>query len=340
MRRVARRIGSVLAAATALVTAVAVAPPSNAGAQTGGGPVVLIGIDAEDCGAGGHGPLANYVTLVNSILSNVRNGASGGLLVLGGKAGECAEDFWNALSTAPGLTGGDGVPGEPVTYVSGAALSSQSFAGFEVLVVVGAENDTSGGLTQAENDILAARATEIGAFVNAGGGLFGLDQAGLTNPYRYISSFGVFTSIDMDYSDIDPTAAGTAVGVDNNLDVSAWHNYFTAFPSFLGTLAFVAGSTTNVAAIGGAGVIIPPEDCGNGRDDDNDGLVDAADPDCVPPTTAPGTMPPTTIALPVPTVVPLLPETGSSTGATSLVAAAALLLGIVAMASSRRRRSA
>lgn len=36
-----------------------------------------MGIDAEDGGPGGHGPITTYEDVVNSILSNVTNGGSG-----------------------------------------------------------------------------------------------------------------------------------------------------------------------------------------------------------------------------------------------------------------------
>ncbi|MFK4998901.1 hypothetical protein ACI2OX_21215 [Bacillus sp. N9] len=50
-----------------------------------GGPLILMGIDAEDGGVNGHGPIANYIQVVNSILSNVSNGGSGILVIGGGK---------------------------------------------------------------------------------------------------------------------------------------------------------------------------------------------------------------------------------------------------------------
>src|SRR3954447_1363455 len=50
-----------------------------------GGPVVILGIDAEDSSGNGHGPTATYVALTNSILGNVLNGGSGILVIGGGK---------------------------------------------------------------------------------------------------------------------------------------------------------------------------------------------------------------------------------------------------------------
>src|SRR3972149_9848441 len=42
-----------------------------------GGPVVLMGIDAEDGGVGGHGPISVYGDVVSRILAEVKNGGPG-----------------------------------------------------------------------------------------------------------------------------------------------------------------------------------------------------------------------------------------------------------------------
>lgn len=78
-----------------------------------GGPVVLMGIDAEDGGPGGHGPIANYVSVVNDVLGDATNGGSGILVIGGGKhPGDGPTTFWNAISISAGVA---------VTYVNGAA---------------------------------------------------------------------------------------------------------------------------------------------------------------------------------------------------------------------------
>lgn len=62
-----KRLLALVALTVAFVTLTPV-PPSVAAS---GGPVVVTGIDAEDGGPGAHGPIANYVTLVSSILNGV-----------------------------------------------------------------------------------------------------------------------------------------------------------------------------------------------------------------------------------------------------------------------------
>jgi Ca2+-binding RTX toxin-like protein len=262
------------------VSAAPSAPPGpGPSAAAVGGPLVLLGIDGEDCGPGGHGPIDNYIQLVESVRADVTNGGTGGILVLGGPDGpaSCQGAFWDAIGTALG---------ETVTHAEGAAaITSQSFAGFEIIAVAGSSLNTFAGTDQAEADALAARQADVAAFINGGGGLIGFDQTGLANPFDYVAAVGSVATTDTDFSDIDPTPSGTAVGVDNNLDVSFWHQYFTQYPSFLTVLAFVAG-TQNVAALGGESVTVSPEDCADGIDNDGDGLVDGADPDCQ--TTPPG----------------------------------------------------
>ncbi len=215
-----------------------------------GGPLILMGIDAEDGGLGSHGPIANYVSVVNSILGKVANRGQGILVIGGGKnAGDDVTAFWNAIANGTG---------KPVTYVNGAAnISARSFAGFAMIAVVSSVAETSsGGLTQAENDALATRRTDVATFVNTGGGLLGFSQSGLTTLYPYIEGFGVFTfNTELSYTDITPTPAGQAIGITDALDVIAWHDEYLTFPTFLGILATNAASG-NPAAIGGSSVVI------------------------------------------------------------------------------------
>ena len=230
----------------AVVSTLAVTPVSA-------GPVVLLGIDAEDGGVGGHGPIANYVSVVNSTLANVTNGGSN-ILVIGGNKSTTDQvtAFWNAIDAS--------IPAHSVVYVNGATdIATQPFAGFAMIAVVSSVSQTpSGGLTQAENDALAGRQADIAAFVNGGGGLLGLSQIGLTNPYAYIAGVGAFTfNFPSQYSNIDPTPEGLAIGITDALDVCCWHDEYITFPSFLQVLA-TNNATGNASAIGGQQVIIQP----------------------------------------------------------------------------------
>lgn len=224
----------------ALVAALLVVPTSPSEAANGG-PVVLTGIDAEDCGPNGHGPISNYVDLVQDILDHATNGGTG-ILVIGAN-GSGPVDFWNAIASGTG---------EPVTF--GAA--NTDLTGFKMVGVVGSAPETCFGLTQAQNDTLAGRQSDFADFINDGGGLLGNSQSDFANQYAYIAGLGAFTSTNVTYNDIDPTPLGVSVGVTDALDVCCWHNVFTAFPSFLEVLAFQAG-TQDAAAIGGQKVVVP-----------------------------------------------------------------------------------
>ncbi len=170
---------------------------------------------------------------------------------VGPSSGDNVTSFWNAVAADAG---------DNVTYVNGAsAISSQSFSGFAMIAVVSDEGNTfDGGLTQAESDALAARKGAIKSFVNGGGGLLGFASSSLTNPYGYLGDVGSFSfNFPAQYSDITATAAGSAVGITDDLDICCWHDEYTAFPSFLEVLA-TNPATGEAAAVGGADVVVGP----------------------------------------------------------------------------------
>jgi Bacterial Ig-like domain (group 1) len=213
-----------------------------------GGPIVLMGIDAEDGGPGGHGPISVYESVLNDILGKVTNGGAGILVIGAGKAaGDSPTAFWNQI---------DADLPEAVTLVNGAAaITAQSFAGFKVIAVVSDEGNTPGGLTAAEHAALSARQADVAAFVNGGGGLLGF-TSDFANPYAYLGGVGAFTATTgLGYDNITATPAGSAIGITDALDVCCWHDEFTAFPAFLSVLATNA-ATGQPAAIGGANVVV------------------------------------------------------------------------------------
>ena len=236
-------------------------PPLVTPQQIVGGPVVLMGIDAEDGGPGAHGPITVYESVLTNgsntgILDNVTNGGSGILVIGGGKSAfDGPTTFWNQIATDLSVT---------VTFVNGATnITNQSFAGF-AMIVVGSDvfNTPSGGLTSAENTALTGRASAIANFVNGGGGLLGFASSGFgTAAYGYLGFVGTFiVNFPAQYADITPTTAGLNIGITNALDVCCWHDEYITFPSFLGILATNATTTTgNAAAIGGAQVEFPSE---------------------------------------------------------------------------------
>lgn len=228
------------ALAVLLLSMTLVVASTGTSSAASGGPVVLTGIDAEDCGPNQHGPIGNYVDLVESILASTSNGGDGVLVI--GANGSGPQSFWNAIGTGTG---------EAITFGN----ENSSFAGFQTIAVVGSSPQTCGGLTQAQNNVLAGRQVDFADFINSGGGLIGNSQSDFANQYAYIGGLGSFSSSTADYNNIDPTPAGQAVGITDALDVCCWHNLFTQFPSFLEVLAF-QGGTQNAAAIGGQNVII------------------------------------------------------------------------------------
>lgn len=220
------------------------------GAAQAAGPLVIAGIDVEDGGPGGHGPIANWIQVVQSNSARVTNGGNGILVIGGGKAtGDDVTTFWNQV--------GQGV-NQPITYVNGAAnIAAANFAGFRQIVIASSAPETpSGGLTQAEEDALATRKTAISSFINNGGGAVAFSQTGLTNAYGYLATVGTFAfTLNLGYDDIVPTADGTAVGITDALDICCWHDTFPRFPTFLRVLARDADNG-QAAALGGSAVNI------------------------------------------------------------------------------------
>ncbi|MGH2693128.1 MAG: hypothetical protein ACRDHM_11635 [Actinomycetota bacterium] len=217
-----------------------------------GGPLVLMGIDAEDSfgGTGQHGPVSSYGDVFDSMLANTSNGGDGILVIGGGKdPSDHVTLFWNALGVDTG---------ETITYVNGGSITGKSFAGFQILAVVSSVTETpSGGITNFENDKLVARKQDVVEFVNGGGGLFGLSQANLSQPYGYLDDVGDFTfEFPPQYNNIEPTTEGLAIGVTNALDVCCWHDEYITFPSYLDVLAYNDDTGDDPAAIGGLQVVI------------------------------------------------------------------------------------
>lgn len=241
----ARWAAALMVMALCMLAAWTAAPPAQAAA---GGPLVLMGIDAEDGGPGAHGPIANYTQVVNSILNASSNGANG--IAVFGRNGSNVHNFWNAISSATG---------EPVTFVAASDISTVNLAGFQMLAVASDYRNTSGGLRPAENQALGARRADVAAFVNNGGGLLGF-SSGFSSveggPYPYLADLGSFTfNTNLNYSNVTPTSDGVAIGITNAFDVCCWHDEYVTFPSFLKVLATNA-STGRAAAIGGVNVVI------------------------------------------------------------------------------------
>ncbi|MBH9968839.1 Ig-like domain-containing protein [[Bacillus] enclensis] len=210
----------------------------------GGGPVILMGIDAEDGGAGGHGPIHVYQTIVQSILAKVTNGGSG-ILVFGANSAY-VEDFWNHISTGTG---------QNVKFVSESEIDSLSLNGYAMIAVASDFVNTTGGLTQSQHDKLVNRQNDIASFINNGGGLLGF-ASDFSNPYAYLGSVGeVKANINLGYDDITPNSEGRAIGITDELDTCCWHDEYTTYPDFLKELA--TAPSGNPAVIGGLQISVP-----------------------------------------------------------------------------------
>jgi hypothetical protein len=228
------------------------------------GPVILMGIDAEDGGPGGHGPITVYGDVVENGIYNKAFGGAGILVIGGGKGAtnpcgalsDHVTQFWDALAADTGLT---------VTYVFGPAIATVDFSPYRMIAVVSDQFNTAcGGLTAAEHTTLTARQSDIANYVNSGRGLIGFSSDFGVAAYSYLAGVGTFTTLtNQFYSDITATPAGQAVGItDTNLDVVAWHDTYEVFPSFLTVLATVNDPAQpaihgHPAAIGGEQVEIP-----------------------------------------------------------------------------------
>jgi len=180
-------------------------PPST------GGPVSLMGIDAEEGGT--HPEPSNYTTLINQMLSSVPSGRSGILVIGGGKAScinppyssDAVTVFWDAIDVL--------ITTDAITYVNGAAVATQGFSGFKMIAVASSYSEitTGCGLTNPENEALALRKNDIAAFVNGGGALLGFTATGLANPYGYLAPFGSFAfTTGVNYNNITPATDGAA----------------------------------------------------------------------------------------------------------------------------------
>jgi hypothetical protein len=216
------------------------------------GPVVLMGIDAEDGGPNAHGPITVYEAVVSDLLSNSGSPGAGILVVGGGKhAADHVTTFWNQIGSDLGVG---------VTFVHGAGgiAALPALSNFKLLAVASSVLETgSGGLTDAENNALTGKAAAIAAFVNnTHGGLLGLTQAHLGNPYGYLGGIGAFTfAFPPQFSDITPTPAGLGIGITDALDVCCWHDGYVTYPAFLAVLA-VNPATGEASAVGGSQVVI------------------------------------------------------------------------------------
>ncbi len=198
------------------------------------GPVLLSG-DAADS----HAQPAAYAGLLQQLLANTTNGQAG-ILVLGADvespAAEWIVDVAAALPQPPAMA-----------FVNDETILVITFSGYAAIYVPSDSATTPGGISATENGYLATRAADLAQFLNAGGGLFGLTQGQLDEPYAYLGAYAPVQSTsvpggecgpEQSYDNVSATPTGALLGVnDTGLDGCCWRGVFESFPPLLVALA-------------------------------------------------------------------------------------------------------
>lgn len=219
-------------------------------AQSKGGGLILVGTDPEPVP---HGPATElFVPLFEALLDSVSNGQTGILAIgadPGTNAGNWIEDVASLMASQPA-----------VTFVNDADIATIDFSNFAIIHIPSPDVPfTVGGITQTENDLLAARANAVACFLHSGGALFGLTQGDLANAWGFLDAIAPVTELNVGasgccngngvpppsacpagsevFNDVSATLAGMALGItDSNFDIvppNAWHGVFETFPNFL-----------------------------------------------------------------------------------------------------------
>lgn len=217
-----------------------------------GGPVILTSIDPElgpsDCY---HGCLATWQNVLAGVLERTRNAGSG-VLVIGANSGQ-GLNWWTRVvegydpQDLPGLGVELDVIDDPDDI---AEVDLEQYA------MVGVATSTfqlsSGGITDAQNEALNARASDIATFINRGGGLLGHTQDRLSNPYDYISGVGEIVQSTSANNTLEITEAGHDAGIRQDFEGCCWHTSFGSWPGFMEPLVYGSpGNQDYVQVLGG-----------------------------------------------------------------------------------------
>lgn len=250
-------------------------------AMAGGGFVVVSGDDADD---GGHcqGTACGgiYPAFLMQAVTQSSSGGTG-IVTIGLNGGSARSSFtgWNSPS--------NGGPGAPVTHLTATTdIQNVDFSNFAVIYIGSYERQTSGGITNAQISALNTRQPDIADFVNnQGGALVALTQAGAAGAWGFLPV--PLTTLDSGFIEAAPTPALVDIApavTRNNLSHCCFHNVFTGPSGFSGlnVLAFNddPSSSENGQAVILGGGFLSSEICDDLLDNDEDGLVDKADPDC------------------------------------------------------------
>ncbi|MBR9976723.1 MAG: T9SS type A sorting domain-containing protein [Bacteroidetes bacterium] len=236
-----------------------------------GGPVLVMGIDAEEGGANGHGPLTAYRSIVDGLLAHTSNNATTDVLVVGVKSGGPVLNFWwNLTNLTPVISR---------QFIQGSQINTVDFNDYKLVVVVTDFQNVLSGLTAAENFYLRNRADDLRAFINCGGGVLGFTgpmNSTYSNWYDYLdfpglgqtafSYQGNYTNIAI--SNPGASAFNSDVVTGFSALVSApnaiFHNTYSSFPPALSTV-LVRSSDNTTAAFGAPNVYantLPTADAG------------------------------------------------------------------------------
>ncbi|MBI5760347.1 MAG: tandem-95 repeat protein [Planctomycetales bacterium] len=233
-----------------------VTPVGNSGA------VLIDGGDRDDHGSATAGPDNTLGTAddvnqtgwlfieqsVNFAYNGARNNAPNDVLVIGATAGGGGPFGGSAL---PAITSVTTVLGLTQTVVTGAAISAINFNNFRVIYVPSDSSNAGGGITDADLTLLTARKVEIQNFVNAGGSLVALTEAGAANPLQWLElplPFQLNTTV-FGIGGLRKTPEAIAAGFTiTDIELSngtPYHNTFTGPPGFNGLIPFVLDEGVN-----------------------------------------------------------------------------------------------
>lgn len=232
------------------------------------GPVFVDGGDRDDHGSFSAGVNHDGWLFMQQALSFVYNskvanfGAVSGagtknVLAIGVTTGQAKTAFESAaLFAKPG--------GLTYDYVTGANISTVDFTKYDLIYVPSNNNNTAGGISAADENLLAARATgtnSIQNYVRAGGGIVALTDAATSasgGPYSWlkiptaftITSFGTGgISLPLSKTPEAITAGFTITDAELSLGVP-YHNAFTGPVGFNGLDVFVKDTSNNFITLG------------------------------------------------------------------------------------------
>jgi VCBS repeat-containing protein len=232
--------------------------------QTGNsGAVVIDGGDREEHGSALAGPDNVLGTgddinqngwlfieqIIDFTYNGSKNNAPNDILVLGATSG----GFFGG--TLDAITSATTVLGLTQTVMTGvAAISAVNFNNFKVIFVPSNQLQTSGGITTAELDALTLRKVEIQNFINSGGSLVAMTEAGEAVPYGFLELPLPFQIEDSFFNinggpPLRKTPAAIAAGFTiSDIELgngTPTHNTFIGPPGFNGLVPFVLDAGLN-----------------------------------------------------------------------------------------------